>query len=301
MSYTALENSPIIVNLLVAANDTGWSVDGTVANHDSCNSGYIKLSTLSLISGDTYQVSYSVLSITGGYVQLFAGTTGGIQRTTAGNYVETITTNGTELSFFSNANCSVKAFNIRNTITDTSNSQKHTAAYSSTINKWTSFYTFAPDYGISLFTNTFTMNQGILYIHQHNSPNRCNFYGVQYVPTIDFATSQQPTIAKTFISVNYQANQLLIAPSGIATSTQQLSDLNAQDFVQASYNDGSQAFSVEWLYQASFLRDMNVDLINGPQLKGNWMDIQLQATSPSTPMDLFTVEVNYVHSYQNIR
>jgi hypothetical protein len=81
MSYTALENTPIVVNLPTAAKDTGWSIDGNIATHESCNAGYILLLGNPLIAGHTYEVSYSILSLSGGHVQLYAGSQGGIVRT----------------------------------------------------------------------------------------------------------------------------------------------------------------------------------------------------------------------------
>jgi len=60
-------------------------------------------------------------------------------------------------------------------------------------------------------------------------------------------------------------------------------------------------YAVEGIYKASFMRDMNVDIVNGPQLKGNWMTIDLINASPSTPLNVFSTEVSYTHSYGNTR
>ena len=108
MAYTQTQDQPIIVNLLQAAKDTGWTIAGNIASHSPCNSGSIKIKGEALIAGHAYEISYSVLSISGGYVQIFVGTTGGVQHTTAGLYVLTVVATSGDVSFFSNATCSYR-------------------------------------------------------------------------------------------------------------------------------------------------------------------------------------------------
>lgn len=308
MANTAIENQPIIVDLIQSAKDTGWSIDGNIASHVSCNPGNIILLPYPLITGHTYQVSYSILTISGGILQLHAGNTTGISRSTTGLFVETILATGTNpiLYFFSNANCTVQQFNVGDTIVNNSNKQQNTICYSVQAQKWSDFRTFAPDFGFSLFTKTYTLYQGNLYGQINNSVNRNNFYGFQYVSIIKFTTNQQPSITKRYNSLNYQANQLLIAPSmGVTTSGGQVSELIAVDFLQQTLNDGVNPivndYQIEGLYQANFLRDLTFDLINGPQLIGNYMTVELQTTAPSGALKLFTTEIIYIHSSQGVR
>jgi hypothetical protein len=109
---------------------------------------------------------------------------------------------------------------------------------------------------------------------------------------------------KTFLSVNYQANQLLVTPSlGINTSTGQKSELINVDFEQQVLTDGAITvicYEVEGLYKGSFMREFP-DLVNGNPLKGNYLTMGLETTAPSGILVLFTTEVSYNHSYQNIR
>lgn len=173
------------------------------------------------------------------------------------------------------------------------------------MNKWTSFYSFIPDSAFSLFTNTYSFFQGNAFLHEANTAFRCNFYGVQYPATIFISTNEQPSISKKFIELNYQANQLLITPpSGIVTQNGQVSELIPIDFQQEVLADSISPsifiYSVEGLFRAPFLRSFP-DIINGDTLIGNYMTIGLQTTSPSSILSLFTTEIKYVHSYQNIR
>lgn len=299
---TAIENQPIIIDLGALALSSGWTVSGQVATHDSCNAGNIYIINYPLISGQTYTYSWQVITCTSGFVQANLGTAQGAAQTSPNILTETITATGTnpQFFFFSNGNCSIQNFTISLVAVQTSPTQQNTISFSEKTKKWGSFYSYIPDNAFSLFTDTFSFYHGGAYLHEQGQLERCNFYGVQYPATIFISTNEQPTVSKTFIAVNYQANQLLVAPS-IQTSTGQFSELFTGNFIQEQYNNGQIIYSSEGLYKASFLRDMTVDIINGPQLKGNWLTMALVTTSPSTPMNMFSSEINYVHSYQNIR
>lgn len=296
MIYTALQDTPIQIDLTQVARDSGWSVDGTLATHQSCNAGYVYLLNYPLIIGQQYQYTYQIISISGGYVQAYTGA----QYTTPQWVTETITANSTQFYFYSNANCAIDDFSTESIQAITSYTAQNTISFSEKTDKWQSFYTYIPDNAFSLYTDTFSFYQGVPYLHGQGSYSRGNFYGVQYPAIINISSNEQPTRVKTFIGLNYQANELLISPS-IQTSLGQQSQLFAGNYLQATYNDGSQVYSNEGMYKASFLRDMNVDLVNGPPLKGNWLTMELQTTSPSTPLALYTTEINYAHSFQGIR
>jgi len=290
MSYTAVQDTPIVVDLLVACNNTGWSIDGEVASHDSCNSGYINLLGYPLITGQIYQISYSVLSIASGTVQLYAGATAGTPRTTVGNYIETIVAGGSQLSFFSNGTCTIKAFNIQIATTDTSNYQKHTIIYSPAINKWTSFYTMAPDYGFNMFIRTLICQYGILYSQLNGSDARNTLFGANYDSLIQFVENKNTAIVNHYQSLSIQANQLMITTDdGIQTSLGQLSTLIDTDFEQDTFVDGALRVDVYdryGVYMTSFVGDDD-----GDELKGNYLIIQLQSTDSQSPMQLYTVDI----------
>ncbi len=303
MPYTAVENQPIFIDLTQLAISSGWTVNGTVAHHDSCVAGPIYIINYPIVAGQTYTYSWQVLDISSGYVQANLGTAQGAPQTVAGDVItETVTAAGSnpQMFFYSNGTCDIQQFTISQVAQQTSPTQQNTISFSEKTRKWGSFYSYIPDNAFSLFTDTFSFYHGNMYLHEQGQYERCNFYGIQYPSTIFISTNESPTLAKTFLAVNYQANQLLIAPS-IETSTGQNSVLFPGNFLQATYNNGDEVYSSEGLYKASFLRDMTVDLYNGAQLKGNWLTMALVTTSPSTPMNMFSSEINYVHSYQNIR
>lgn len=301
--FTGQENNNIIIDLTQVALTTGWSVseDGSVATHDSCNPGNLYLLNYPLIIGQTYRYTYQVNYVTSGYV----ATNLGGHISIAGLVDETVIATSTQLYFFSNGSVQIQDFNIELDEEILPADAQNTIAFNEKINKWTSFYTIAPDSGMSMFTKTFVFKDGDAYVQEANTPFRCNFFGNQYPATIWFSTNQQPTLAKTFQSLNYQANQLLVTPSlGINTSTGQQSELINIDFLQATYHDGINpdilVYEAEGLYKASFMREFP-DLVNGNILKGNYMVIGLETTASSGILTLFTTEVEYNHSMQNIR
>jgi hypothetical protein len=302
--FTAVENTPISVNLTQQAISTGWSIDpvSNIATHETCNSGNIRLVSYNIVSGQTYQVSYSILSISAGFIQLNAGISVGVSRTTAGSYVETITATGVNptLYFYSNANCQIIAFNIQNTVVDTSNYQQNTIVYSvkterGGTNKWGEFRTIAPDYGFSLGIDMFTVYKGALYVHQNGSASRNNFYGIQYQSIIKFVETNSTVTVQDFETFNYQANMLLVTTiNGVTTSLGQVSSLIDTDFIKQSLTSNGVTvidYQKDSIYSASFLNDENDDIVNGEQLRGNYIIIEIITVDGSKPLVLFSVEV----------
>lgn len=293
MSFTAVEDTPIEVDLVALARSTGWSVANDIATHESCNNGSIKLTGYTIVEGKTYSISYKVLSISGGYVQLFMGDNGGAQRTTAASYTETLLATGDNpiLSFYSNANCELQAFNIQEVVEDVGNTQQHTVVYSPVIRKWTSFYTMAPDFGLSMFIRTLVFKYGILYSQQNGSDDRNNLFGTLYDSLFQFVENKNTAIVQTYESLSIQGNQLLITTNdGVETSLGQLSTLIDSDFIQQSLTDGDiqvDIYDRYGVYMASFVGDNN----SGDELKGNYLIVQLQSTDSGNPMQFYTVNV----------
>lgn len=308
MSFTTLENTPIDISLVLQAPTTGWSFVNSIATHEICNAGSIYLNGVAITAGQTYEFTYKVSSISGGYIQPFMGTAAGTQRTSAGFFVETLTCTGTvpRFSFYSNANCVVEIFDIRNTAVITTKKQQNNIVYSEPLNKWTSFYTYNPDCGFALFIDLYTYKNGNLYLHQNNSSSRNSFYGNSYDTIVNLPFNQQVSFVSTFESMSVQSNMLMITTSdGIETSLGQISDLIASDFTKSTLVDGGTTVtinSVEGVYSASFLRDKNSvgTLINGDVLKGNYLLLELQTTA-ATKLRLFSVAVHSEKSFIGVR
>lgn len=302
MSFTALENTPISINLLQQCNDTGWILpgDGT-AVHSSCNAGNIPLNAYPVSGGLNYQISYVIQSISGGNVQPQAPGFNGIARTTPGVYVETISPTSTGvISFYSNANCVISAFNI-NII---STAPGVTIVYSATNSAkrgmaiWSDMRTFYPDYGWSLYTRTIVANNGALWAFDNGDTGGStnNFFGQQFQSSIKFVEAKNPEVIKDFETLTYQANQLMVTTiDGIQSSLGQISTLIDTDFIKQYLTDGDLEVVVyqnDNVYSASFLGDEgDQNIVNGSGMRGNYIIVELITNDGSTPLTLFSISV----------
>jgi hypothetical protein len=312
MGFTTLENTPLNVSLVTQSVTTGWSFSGSIATHEVCNAGRIYLNGFAIETGNTYEITYKISSITGSagvlYTQAFMGDTAGAQRISSGFFIETLTCTGTtpRFSMYSNTDCNVEIFNIKNTAVVTTEKQRNNIAYSEENNKWSCFYTYNPDCGFGLFINLYTFKNGQLYLHQNNSESRNNFYGVQYDTIVNLPFNQQAAFVSTFESMSVQSNMLMVTTEdGIETSLGQISDLVASDFTKATLVDGLTTVtinSVEGVYSASFLRDKNSvgEILNGNVLKGNYLLMEIVSTE-STKLRLFSVAVHSEKSLIGVR
>lgn len=293
-AFSALENSQIIVDLVAQAKTTGWSEDGVSATHDICNSGSIVLTAYRVVSGNSYQISYIVSSISGGNVQAQSPGSNGAAQTTTGLKIETLspTSNGF-ISFYSNANCVITGFNV----SIVSSAPGVTVVYSAINRKWSDFRTLYPDYGWSLYTRTILANNGAIYASDNGETtgNTNNFFGTQYQSSIKFVEAKNPDIVKDFEALNYQANMLLISTiDGIQSSLGQISTLIDTDFIKQKLVDGPlevTLYQKDNVYSASFLNDENEDVVNGSQLRGNFLICELITSDGSTPLTIFSIAI----------
>ena len=296
MAFSALVNTPIVVNLINQAQYTGWalSADGSTAIHSSCQSGLATLISYPVTAGQSYQVSYSVPTITSGYIQMQAGGTNGAMRTTANIYVETIVpaTDGF-IQFFSNGNCSVTLFNAANI----TNQIGTTLVWSALNKKWSDFRNQYPDFGWSIYNKTVMGYQGNIYSAQNGGGTGTNnFFGTQYQSSIMFVEAANPEVIKDAEALNYQANMLLVTTiDGVKSSNGQVSTLIDTDFIKQKLAANGLTvtnYQVDNVYSASLLGDQNDEnIVNGASMRGNWFLIELITVDGSTPLQLFSVGV----------
>tara|TARA_R110000803_G_scaffold66862_2_gene128454 strand:+ start:1665 stop:3044 length:1380 start_codon:yes stop_codon:yes gene_type:complete len=88
-----------------------------------------------------------------------------------------------------------------------SSSAFQTLSFDESINGWSSFYSYKPDWGFSSNGNFFTTNKANVYKHYDNSAPRASFYGGGTNPSIiEFVINPDPTRIKTFKTVNYEGS-----------------------------------------------------------------------------------------------
>jgi hypothetical protein len=292
--FTAIENNPIIVNLVAQANYTGWAInnDGT-ASHVSCQSGNITLLNYTVIPDHIYQITFTILSISSGYISAFVGGVEGIRHTVSDIIIETIIAGDSEsIKLFSNGACQVQLFNVVDITTDT---DPTTIVFASKNRKWSDTRTQYPSIGISIFERSIIVISGNVYVQQVGSGSRNNFQGVAFQSSIKFVDAKNPAQVHDYESLNYQANMLLVTTiNGVLTSLGQITTLLDTDFIKQKLVSNGQTVTLyqkDNVYSASFLGDANEDGVNGTGMRGNYIICELITVDGSTPLNLFSVDI----------
>lgn len=310
MSYEAIQGIPLEIDLNLQGRSTGWSVNGTIATHVSCNDGSIEAKDITLTEGTIYEVSFNVNSIaihTTGYIRPEIGDTVSANITTTGLKTVNIEASGDNKFriYAFNVDCEIELLAIRSTEVIDSNKQDNTLAFSQYTGKWVSFYNFSPDNGCSLFTNLYTFKNGQTYLHNPLSTSRANIYGIQYKPTVKIPFNEAPGVVKMFQSINMNSGALMVTDSnGIETAIGQVSSLSDIDFLQHTLSDGVSAVNVydkDGIYLARFLRDSSTgNIYEGDLLRGNYIVIDLYTEDPDN-LKIITIGVKSVPSIMNVR
>jgi len=286
MGFTTKQNTPVVLDLALQAKSTGWSFGNGYASHEVCNAGFMTVifPDVEIIVGNSYTITYQVANRLSGFVQASIGSSAGMATITNGNFSETLVATGPDpkIRFYSNGVLDLKLFDIKSNTMSTASKQRNTIAFSEKTNKYTSFYPFTSDYGFSFFKDLFTFKSGRLYKHDQTIADRNRIYGVQYQTSVEIPFNVNKGQPKTFESISYEGNMLMVTTvDGITTSLGQVSELNSDDFLQETLNDGVNEVNIyddEGIYSASFVRDKSIDINNGPDLKGTWIVIDLITT-----------------------
>ena len=93
----------------------------------------------------------------------------------------------------------------RNNISS-SNTDYNTLSYDESVLGWTSFFTYKPDYILSIKNKMFTLKDNKLWQHYRSDVERANFYGVQYISSITFVLNPNVSLIKNFQTINYEGS-----------------------------------------------------------------------------------------------
>ena len=81
-----------------------------------------------------------------------------------------------------------------------------TVAYSLRAQGWTSRYSFIPETGVTLNNRFYTFKNGKAYLHNSDTTDRNNFYGVAYPSEIQVIFNDNPTLISDWLSLNYEGS-----------------------------------------------------------------------------------------------
>jgi len=151
------------------------------------------------------------------------------------------------------------------------------------------FLRFTPEFMGCLGTQLISFVNGELWTH--DSTTYCNYYGVQYKPSITMMFNDALPAKKTFQAVSYIGGAKWACPE-IVTSLDQLSRLQAPLFGKK-----------EDVWHSYLLRDINSPkgILSGDMLKGQWIKISFEKENGATGEELHYAEVKYVISNLNAR
>ena len=179
-----------------------------------------------------------------------------------------------------------------NYVTGTGTSE--TIAFNENTNKWTSFYSFIPEHANYIFNKYFSFKNGGMWEHNTNTTYN-SFYGTAYPSIVQLTYNSSPTLIKSFLGVLQQGDSIWSAPditTSISTvTTPQHSSLLNTDFSKK-----------EGVWFSSLLRDDTSPggLLEGDDLKGNWIKLRL-SNSSNAKINLLSIDVRAIPSYQGIK
>jgi len=94
-----------------------------------------------------------------------------------------------------------------------------TLSFDESVLGWTSFYTFEPNYMVSLNSRFYSFDQGIIY--EHNKGFYGDFYGFKSDSNVTVVLNSNPSVVKNFKTVNYEGGLNWQLESFIASSGDQ--------------------------------------------------------------------------------
>ena len=82
-----------------------------------------------------------------------------------------------------------------------------TLGYSLVSEGWTSRYSFIPESGVTVNNQFYTFKDGKAYLHNSDTANRNNFYGVAYNSEVQVIFNDNPTFVSDWLSLNYDGSE----------------------------------------------------------------------------------------------
>lgn len=286
-------NVPLSLNIQDDYADSGWEVSAGIATHYPCNAGYIKISGLNIKLGDSYVIEYEVSNYVSGIVRSSIGTSNGASRNAAGVFRDTITAVGnTDVRLYSDGMLSASRIKIFPLVQ--SEDTAVTLAFSEDLNRWVSYYSYAPEMMVKFANQFFSFKDGSLWLHNVN-PIRNNFYGVQYESMVKFYVNIDPERDKDFYNMIVNSNKPWFAPD---KGDIFVFPRKGKTRGQASRLKEKRFKFIKGKWQADFLRDMNdpryeneLDaLLKGANIQGPVMEVTL-INREVTEVRLISIEV----------
>lgn len=297
MSLTIFQNQIGYVDPATSILDTGWTISGEYAQHQSCNSGSIKsITSLGLIVGHQYTITYEVSDYNSGIVRVVCGANNGLNRSANGVYTETLTcTTVPQISFFSDGALKIRQLKFYDATESVVNGT--TITFNESVNQWGSDQPFHPEFMIKFLDQFLTVKNGQIWLHDSN-PVRGNFYGQDNPAEVIFIVNKDYKIDKLFYNLRINGKGKWYAPDLTIPPTNQfpngmLSRLKKNNFSQI---DGKLwAEILNDISDPNFATSTDLDtLFNGRKMQGPWMAVHLKCDDTGA-VDLSSVDTYFTH------
>ena len=84
------------------------------------------------------------------------------------------------------------------------NTTPTTLSFDENVKGWTSRFSYIPNHIFSLQNNFYSTKNGSIWQHYSAGVNRANFYGIQYDSTVKTIFNTNPSLVKSFQTINYE-------------------------------------------------------------------------------------------------
>tara|TARA_B100001093_G_scaffold511962_1_gene580899 strand:- start:3850 stop:5148 length:1299 start_codon:yes stop_codon:yes gene_type:complete len=166
---------------------------------------------------------------------------------------------------------------------------------------WTSFYKFKPNFGFTVNKNFITINSGDLWLHNKEysiETPKNTFYNTIAESSITFVANTQPSVEKTFFTINYEGDAGWEMKSSIT-------DLNmtARPVLPSSTTVASEVIPVSFIKKenkyyshlrnnASTTASNQIVGVETSGIKGFFTTVKMQHTAVDKDVELFSVSHN---------
>lgn len=182
--------------------------------------------------------------------------------------------------------------------------ERRTIAWSENINKWTSFYSFIPEYYGRLNTKLISFVDGELWLHTESSDYN-NFYGEQFTSKLQLVCNSEPQMVKILQRIEEGAKDLWNCPD-IGTPEGQSSELIGLRNPLGTYTPPQDFYKSEDTFYGVVMRDKNTTgglpypLLNGDVIRSQVFTVMMECNA-TTQTTLRYVNLYYIPSMRTNR
>ena len=180
-----------------------------------------------------------------------------------------------------------------------------TLSFDERVKGWTSFYKFKPDFGFTVNKNFITINSGDLWKHNQDysiTTPKNTFYNEFAESSITFVANTQPSIEKTFYTINYEGDSGWEMKSSVtdlgmsAKAVLPSSTTVASGVIPVSFIKKENKYYSHLRNNTSTTASNQIIGVEKSGIKGFFTTVKMQHNSSSEDKELFSVSHNIVKS-----